>query len=69
MFLLQDHAAFDMDRNKLAAWADIGHLQWGFAQWRECRELRQHGRTLQRKWLGLFYPEVRQMGKRSWQVE
>ena len=55
MFLPKDHAAFEIDRKRLAVWTDIRHLQWGFAQRRECRELRQHGRTLQRKWLALFY--------------
>ena len=55
MFLPKDHAAFEIDRKRLAVWADIRHLQWGFAQRREYGELRQHGRTLQRKWLALFY--------------
>src|SRR5580704_697849 len=64
MFLPKDHAAFEIDRKRLAVWTDIRHLQWGFAQRREYGELRQHGRTLQRKWLGLFYPEVRQNRER-----
>src|SRR5580698_5444111 len=55
MFLPKDHAAFEIDRKRLAVWTDIRHLQWGFAQRREYGELRQHGRTLQRKWLALFY--------------
>ena len=29
MFLAKDHAAFDTDRRRLAARADIRHLQWG----------------------------------------
>ena len=32
MFLPKDHAAFEIDRKRLAVWTDIRHLQWGFAQ-------------------------------------
>src|ERR1700733_9742399 len=56
MFLAKDHVAFDTDRRRLAVWADIRHLHWGLAQRREYRRLQQHGRTLQRKWLGYFTP-------------
>jgi hypothetical protein len=50
MFLPKDHAAFDIDRKRLAVWADIRHLQWGFAQRRDYRELRQHEEPAE-KWL------------------
>ena len=50
MFLATDHVAFDIDRKRLAVWADIRHLQWGFAQRRECGEMRQHGNPAE-KWL------------------
>src|SRR6202021_1963612 len=48
MFLAKDHAALDNDLVKLAGWADIRHLHCGFAQRREYRDLRKHGKTLQR---------------------
>jgi len=63
MFLAKDHAEFDTDRKKLAVWADIRHLQWGLAQWREYRKLQQHGRALQRKWLGYFTLKSSILGK------
>jgi len=34
----------------LAVWTDIRHLQWGFAQRREYREMRRHGNPAE-KWL------------------
>ncbi len=59
MFLAKDHAAFDTDRTRLAAWADISHLQWGFAQGREYRNLQQHGRNPAEEVVGLFYMRLR----------
>ena len=54
-FLAKDHAAFDNDLVKLADWADIGqNLLCGFAQRRDCRQLRQHGGTLQRSGWGIL---------------
>jgi hypothetical protein len=50
MFLPKDHAALEIDRKRLAVWTDIRHLQWGFAQRRECGEMRQHGNPAE-KWL------------------
>src|SRR5579864_7245853 len=58
MFLANDHAAFEIDRRRLAVWADIRHLQWGFAQRREYRKLQQHGRNPAEEVVGLFYIEV-----------
>ena len=63
MCLPKDHVAFEIDRKRLAVWADIRHLQWGFAQGRDCRKLRQHGRTLQRKWLPIFYIGLRALAQ------
>ena len=56
MFLATDHVAFDIDRKRLAVWADIRHLHCGFAQRRECRKLRQHGNPAE-KWLKHFTSE------------
>jgi hypothetical protein len=51
MLLPADHAAFDIDLVKFTGWADIGlNLLCGFAQRRECRKLRQHGKPAE-KWL------------------
>ena len=58
MFLAKDHAAFDTARRKLAVWADIRHLQWGFAQRREYRRLQQHARNPAEEVVAIFYSEV-----------
>lgn len=62
MFLAKDQAAFDTDRKRLAAWADIRHLQWGFAQRREYRKPRQHGRNPAEEVVDVFYSEVKRPG-------